>query len=96
MRLDAAAVRALHVEPVEGGREGAGVPAAKTHSLLGLLDKCRTSLGHRLMLQWLRQPLVDINKIGEVAEGVGGSDIDFFLLFLSFLSTFLSFVFIFI
>lgn len=65
MRLDAAAVRALHVEPVEGGREGAGVPAAKTHSLLGLLDKCRTSLGHRLMLQWLRQPLVDINKIEE-------------------------------
>ncbi|XP_045124255.1 DNA mismatch repair protein Msh2-like isoform X1 [Portunus trituberculatus] len=65
MRLDAAAVRALHVEPVDGGREGAGAPAARTHSLLGLLDKCRTSLGHRLMLQWLRQPLVDINKIEE-------------------------------
>lgn len=74
MRLDAAAVRALHVEPVDGGREGAGVPAAKTHSLLGLLDKCRTSLGHRLMLQWLRQPLVDINKIGELTEFVRWND----------------------
>lgn len=71
MRLDAAAVRALHIEPVDGGRETVGDTAAKTHSILGLLDKCRTSLGHRLMLQWLRQPLVDINKIGKLTVLVG-------------------------
>ncbi|KAG7172893.1 DNA mismatch repair protein Msh2-like, partial [Homarus americanus] len=63
MRLDSAAVRALHVEPI-GGAETSGA-ANKTHTLLGLLDKCQTPVGHRLLLQWLRQPLVDINKIEE-------------------------------
>ncbi|KAK8734550.1 hypothetical protein OTU49_005875 [Cherax quadricarinatus] len=63
MRLDSAAVRALHVEPLGSG-EVSGT-TAKTHTILGLLDKCRTPLGHRLLQQWLRQPLVDINKIEE-------------------------------
>ncbi|KAK7068453.1 MutS-like protein [Halocaridina rubra] len=64
MRLDSAAVRALHVEPVDGHGETSG-DNSRSHTLLGLLDKCCTPLGHRLMLQWLRQPLVDINKIEE-------------------------------
>nr|XP_027229017.1 DNA mismatch repair protein Msh2-like [Penaeus vannamei] len=64
MRLDSAAVRALHVEPITGSVESSG-GVSKTHTLLGLLDKCRTPLGHRLLAQWLRQPLVDINKIEE-------------------------------
>ncbi|XP_071527563.1 DNA mismatch repair protein Msh2 [Panulirus ornatus] len=64
MRLDSAAIRALHVEPTGGTGETSG-NITKTHTLLGLLDKCRTPPGHRLLLQWLRQPLVDINKIQE-------------------------------
>lgn len=60
MRLDAAAAKALHLEP-----QGDGGTLSRTHTLIGLLDKCRTPLGHRTLLQWLRQPLVDINKIGE-------------------------------
>lgn len=64
VRIDSAAVRALHVEPVGETLEVSG-GSSKTHTILGLLDKCRTPLGHRLLAQWLRQPLIDINKIEE-------------------------------
>lgn len=68
MRLDSAAIRALHVEPLGSGETSGGT--TKTHTLLGLLDKCRTPPGHRLLLQWLRQPLVDINKIRKYLDCV--------------------------
>ncbi|CAG2197296.1 MSH2 [Mytilus edulis] len=59
MRLDAAAVRALNLLPntVEGGN--------RNHSILGLLNRCRTAQGQRLLGQWVKQPLVDLNKIEE-------------------------------
>ncbi|XP_068207962.1 DNA mismatch repair protein Msh2-like [Palaemon carinicauda] len=64
VRIDSAAVRALHIEPFGETHEMSG-GSSKTHTILGLLDKCRTPLGHRLLAQWLRQPLIDINKIEE-------------------------------
>ncbi|KAK3870845.1 hypothetical protein Pcinc_023957, partial [Petrolisthes cinctipes] len=64
MRLDTSAAKALHIEPQSEGMSSSS-SSTRTHTLLGVLDKCRTPLGHRTLLQWLRQPLVDINKIEE-------------------------------
>ncbi|XP_072932717.1 DNA mismatch repair protein Msh2 [Epargyreus clarus] len=59
LHLDAAALSALNVLPEPGDGH------APSRSLLGLLDRCRTQPGKRLLAQWLRQPLRDINLINE-------------------------------
>jgi DNA mismatch repair protein MSH2 len=58
LRLDSSAVQALHLEPQ------AGFP--NTHHLAGILNNCSSPQGQRLLQQWLRQPLLDKNKIGGV------------------------------
>lgn len=57
MKLDAAAVAALNLMP--GPNDGAN----KTMSLFGLLNKCKTSQGTRLLGQWLKQPLMNLTEI---------------------------------
>ncbi|CAG8560849.1 2783_t:CDS:10 [Ambispora gerdemannii] len=57
MKLDVSAVRALNLMP--GPQDGSN----KTMSLFGLLNKCKTAQGVRLMCQWLKQPLMDIKEI---------------------------------
>ena len=54
--LDSAAVRALNLEPQPGD--------SHTSHLLGILNHCRSPQGQRLLMHWLRQPLLDKNKIG--------------------------------
>ncbi|XP_062510244.1 DNA mismatch repair protein Msh2-like isoform X2 [Corticium candelabrum] len=59
MRLDASAVHALGLLPHPADRGNKNV------SLYGLLNKCKTAQGQRLLYQWVKQPLTDKNKIEE-------------------------------
>lgn len=64
MKLDASALKALNLMP--GPRDG-----AKTMSLYGLLNHCKTPVGSRLLAQWLKQPLMskdDIEKRQQLVE----------------------------
>lgn len=55
VHLDAAAVNALNLFPKAGVNMNSA--AFKWHSVLGVLDRCRTPQGHRLMAHWVKQPL---------------------------------------
>ncbi|KZT61654.1 DNA mismatch repair protein [Calocera cornea HHB12733] len=58
MRLDSSALRALNLMP--GPQDGA---ANKNASVFGLLNRCKTSQGTRLLGAWLKQPLVNLHEI---------------------------------
>ncbi|KAF7323675.1 DNA mismatch repair protein 2 [Mycena kentingensis (nom. inval.)] len=59
MKLDASALRALNL--MEG--PGSGGSSARNTTLLGLLNKCKTAQGTRLLGTWLKQPLVNLHEI---------------------------------
>lgn len=52
VHLDAAAVSALNLLPKPGTPINS--PAYKWQSILGVLDRCQTPQGHRLMAQWIK------------------------------------------
>ena len=56
MKLDASALKALNLMP--GPRDG-----MKSMSLYGLLNHCKTPIGSRLLAQWLKQPLMNLDEI---------------------------------
>jgi len=63
VKLDSAAIKALNIEPhIDTISNLHGNSVA---SVLTLLDKCRTAQGHRLIAQWVRQPLRDLFLIKE-------------------------------
>ena len=66
MRLDSAACRALHIDhsPSEVVMGGGAGSSGHEGELVRLLNKCQTQQGRRLMVQWIRQPLLDKSKIG--------------------------------
>ncbi|KAJ6634018.1 DNA mismatch repair protein spellchecker 1, partial [Pseudolycoriella hygida] len=55
VHLDSAAVCALNLFPPPGTPLHSST--YKWQSILGVLDRCRTPQGHRLMAQWIKQPL---------------------------------------
>jgi DNA mismatch repair protein MSH2 len=56
MKLDSSALKALNLMP--GPKDG-----SKTMNLYGLLNKCKTPVGSRLLAQWLKQPLMNLEEI---------------------------------
>ena len=62
LRLDGSAARALSLDTVPGEPASCSLP--------GLLNKCLTPQGQRLLPQWLKQPLIDQSSIGEQERGV--------------------------
>ncbi len=42
----------------------------KQGSLLGLLDRCVTAMGRRLLRRWVEQPLLDFHRVNERLEAV--------------------------
>jgi len=56
MRLDSAALRALNVFKSKN-------EASDTFSVYGLLNKCKTPMGKRLLTRWLKQPLKQVDEI---------------------------------
>ncbi|KAL1311507.1 hypothetical protein AAFC00_001630 [Neodothiora populina] len=56
MKLDASALKALNLMP--GPKDG-----SKTMNLFGLLNHCKTPVGTRLLSQWLKQPLMNLDEI---------------------------------
>ncbi|PSR76174.1 hypothetical protein PHLCEN_2v8597 [Hermanssonia centrifuga] len=77
MRLDASALRALNLTEAPGsavsfatttsassdvtGTQGSN----KNTTLFGLLNKCKTAQGSRLLGSWLKQPLINLHEIRE-------------------------------
>ncbi|KAJ2787353.1 MSH2 protein [Coemansia interrupta] len=57
MRLDSSAVSALGL--LRSAEDG----ASRTMSLQGLLNRCKTAQGRRLLDQWLKQPLLSLPEI---------------------------------
>ncbi len=62
LRLDNAAVKALNVEAQLGDIQAGG--DLHTSHLSSILNHCGSAQGQRLLMQWLRQPLLDEKKIG--------------------------------
>jgi DNA mismatch repair protein MSH2 len=67
MKLDASAVKALNLVP--GPNELGG---NKNMSLYGLLNRCKTAQGKRLLERWLKQPLVNLHEICKSNYAVEG------------------------
>ena len=58
LKLDSGAFRSLNLLPAANDNGN------RTHSVYGVLNKCCTIQGQRLLTQWIKQPLIDIIKIG--------------------------------
>ncbi|OBZ78347.1 DNA mismatch repair protein msh-2 [Grifola frondosa] len=58
MKLDASALRALNLTEAPGN-----IGSNKNTTVFGLLNKCKTAQGSRMLGSWLKQPLVNRHEI---------------------------------
>jgi len=78
MRLDASALRALNLIDAPGSAVSYFIVSSnrslicewllqgsinKNATLLGLLNRCKTAQGTRLLGTWLKQPLINLHEI---------------------------------
>lgn len=63
VHMDTAAFTALNLFPPPGINYRSSV--YRWHSVLGVLDRCKTNQGRRLLRQWLKQPLRNIDAIND-------------------------------
>jgi DNA mismatch repair protein MSH2 len=64
VHMDLAAFSALNLFPTPGSSSSSIQGAAhKTQSVLGVLDRCKTNQGRRMLRQWIKQPLKQIDTI---------------------------------
>ena len=68
LRLDLCAIKALNLVPTNDLN-------CKTMSLFKLLNHCKTSQGSRLLAQWIKQPLMNLQEIGILFYTTTGADI---------------------
>lgn len=73
IRLDAAAVSSLNLF-ICRPHFGSYISQDNTSTVFGLLNHCKTTIGQRLLSQWVRQPLYNLEKLLERQECV-----DFFV-----------------
>lgn len=65
--LDRTASEAIHLLPPP---MAAGTTAPPSTSLYGILNRCRTTMGSRVLKAWLRQPLVNLEEIQQRQDAV--------------------------
>ncbi len=63
MQIDPSTRKNLELTESLGGK--------RADSLLGVLDRCVTSAGARLLARWVAEPLLDVAEIGRRADAVG-------------------------
>ncbi|CAG9799133.1 unnamed protein product [Chironomus riparius] len=63
LHLDTAAFKALNLFPVPGSIYCS--TTSKNQSVLGVLDRCKTTQGKKLLRQWIKQPLKNLDMIKE-------------------------------
>lgn len=68
MKLDASSIKALNIFP-SGPNISTGTSlntnTGRTNSIFSLLNKCKTNAGVRLLNEWIKQPLTNLDKITE-------------------------------
>ncbi|QBM87010.1 DNA mismatch repair protein MSH2 [Metschnikowia aff. pulcherrima] len=71
MKIDSSTMKALNIFPTLQAHDMAGGKGKSITSIFDLLNKCKTTAGTRLLSQWLKQPLTDVEQVSNRHSLVG-------------------------